>query len=101
MTNVTGKLKYSGELVGMRQLMFCLREEGLEATVETSEERRDVSATVMAIIAVVEGVPGLVDLAGKIGKAIRKFREMNPAEGNEIEIIEPGDTEPDDAGFLP
>jgi hypothetical protein len=101
MTDATGKIRYNGDLVGMRQLMFCLKEEGLQATVETSEERRDVLATVMAIIAIVEGAPGLLDLAGRIRNAIRKFREMNPAEGSEIEVIEPGDAEPDDAGFSP
>jgi hypothetical protein len=104
MTDATGKVKYSGGLVGMRQLGAYLREEGLEVSVETSEERRDAVATIEAIITIA-GAPGtvvsLAVLVGKMRKAISRFRQTHPGEGNEIKIIEPVDGGPDDGGFLP
>jgi len=91
------KIKYSGNLMSMRRLMFCLREEGLEVEIERSEERRDVAALIWAILNVAGGVAGGVDLVGRIASAIKKYREMNPDGDDRIEV----EGEPDDGGFLP
>jgi hypothetical protein len=95
MTDVAGRIRYSGDLPSMRRLMFCLQEEGLKVTVESSEERRDIIATIEAILGLVGGVAGGLDLRDRIRSAIRKYREMNPGSEDKIEVLEP-----DDGGFL-
>ena len=94
MADITGKVKYSGDLLSMRKLVFCLREEGLQVTIARSEERRDIGAAIIAVLAIAGSVDGVIDLLGRIRAAIRKYRELQP-NGDEIEIVEP-----DDGGFL-
>jgi len=104
MIEATGKLKYSGGLLGMRQLSIYLREEGLDVAIETSEERRDAVATIEAILtfAQVPGtVVGLAELAKRAKRAIGKFRNESQDSNAKIEIIEPEEGGPDDADFLP
>jgi hypothetical protein len=104
MTEATGKLRYSGGLMGMGELGVYLREEGLEVTVETSEERRDAVATVEAILTFASGpatVVGLADLAAKANRAITEFRKSSQDRSAEIEILDPDDDGPDDGGFMP
>lgn len=84
------RIKYDGDLPSMRQLIFCLREEGLDVTVETSRERRDIMAAIEAVLGIVGGVSGGVDLGARIQAAIKKYRDMKP-DGDEIEVIEPDD----------
>jgi len=94
MTDGTRKIKYSGDLMSMRKLIVCLQEEGLQVTVERSEERRDITATIMAILAIVGGADAVIDLTTRIKTGIRKYRELNPG-SDDIEVLEP-----DDGGFL-
>jgi hypothetical protein len=104
MTEATGKLRYRGGLLGMRELSVYLREQGLVVAVETSEERRDAVATIEAIItfASVPGtVVGLAELAKKAKRAIGKFRNEGQDRDAKIEIIGQDGDGPDDAGFLP
>jgi hypothetical protein len=98
MTDATARIRYSGDMISMRRLVVCLREEGLQVTVESQEERRDVLATVLAVLAIAQAPGTVADLAAlgvKIRSAIRKYREMGSAGDEQIEVLEP-----DDAGFL-
>ena len=104
MTEDTGKLKYSGGFLSMRELGAYMREEGLEIAVETSEERRDAVATIEAIITFAS-VPGTAvgpaELIVNVKRAISKFRKASQDRSAEIEIIGQDDDGPDDGGFLP
>jgi hypothetical protein len=93
---VTSKIRYDGDLMSMRMMARCLQAEGLQVTVEWSQERRDVGAAIVAVLAVTGSVDGAIDLAGRIRDAIKKYRERNPGAGDKIEV----DGEPDDGGFL-
>jgi hypothetical protein len=103
MAEAMGKLRYSGGLLGIRELSAYLREEGLQVAVEKSEERRDAVATIEAIITVASApgtIVGLAELAKKANRAIGKFRNESQDRNAKIEIIGRDDDGPDDAGFL-
>lgn len=89
------RIKYDGDLMSMRRLMFCLKEEGLQVTVETSRERRDIMATIEAILAIEGGFAATADIWDRIHNAIKKYREMKP-DGDKIDVIEPDDDESPD-----
>lgn len=104
MAEAVGRLRYNGGSLGMRELGADMREEGLDVTVEASEERRDVVATLEAIItfASVPGtVVGLAELTTRARRVIARFRAASQDKNATIKIIDRGNDGPDDAGFLP
>lgn len=94
-SDVAGRIRYSGDLMSMRRLIFCLRKEGVDVTIESSQERRDILATIEAVLAFAGGASASLDLWDRVRSAVRKYREMNPRGGDKIEVLEP-----DDGGFL-
>jgi hypothetical protein len=98
MTDATARIRYNGDLISLRRLVFCLQEEGLQVTTESQEERRDALAMVLAVLAIAQAPKTAADLAAlgiKIRSAIRKHRAMGSAGDERIEVVEP-----DDARFL-